>query len=57
MASPTFPPVLSVGEKETMSLISLQIYIIGCKDVKTTDESYENVAVSKYLETVTNNSA
>jgi len=57
MASPTFPPVLSVEEKETMSVISLQIYIMGHKDVKTTDESYENVAVSKYLESITNNSA
>jgi len=57
MASPTFPPVFSVGEKETISVISLQIYIMGYKDVKTTDESYENVAVSKYLERVTNNSA
>jgi len=57
MASPTFPPVLSVGDKETMSVISLQLYIMGHKDVKMADESYENVAVSKYLETITNNSA
>jgi len=28
---------------------------MGHKDVQTTDESYENVAVSKYLERVTNN--
>jgi hypothetical protein len=57
MASPTFPPVLSVGDKETMSVTSLQLYIMGHRDIKTADKSYENVAVSKYLETITNNSA
>jgi len=56
MASPTFPPVLSVGDKETISVISLQLYIMGHIDVKTADESYENVAVSKYPETITSNS-
>jgi hypothetical protein len=57
MASPTFPPVFSVGDKQTMSVISLQLYIMGNKDVKSADESYENIAVSRCLETITNNSA
>ena len=34
MASPTFPPVFSVGDKETMSVISLQLYIMGHKDIR-----------------------